>query len=36
MFRFTIKYNSLWDFGPRLVGLFLYEDFFEDKYFGLC
>ncbi len=26
VFRFTIEYNSLMDFGPRVVGIFLYED----------
>ncbi len=27
MFRFIIEYSSLMDFGPQVVGLFLYEDF---------
>ncbi len=27
MFRFIIEYSSLRDFGPYVVGLFLYEDF---------
>jgi hypothetical protein len=27
VFRFIIEYSSLSDFGPKLVGLFLYEDF---------
>jgi len=27
VFRFIIKYNSLRDFGPELLGLFLYEEF---------
>jgi hypothetical protein len=27
VFRFTIEYNKLRDFGPQVVGLFLYEDF---------
>jgi hypothetical protein len=35
VFIFIIKYNSLMDFGPHVVGLFSYEDF-ERWYFGLC
>ncbi len=27
VFRFLIEYSSLMDFGPYLIGLFLYEDF---------
>ncbi len=27
VFRFIIKYSSLRDFGPQVIGLFLYEDF---------
>jgi hypothetical protein len=27
VFRFIIEYSSLRDFGPLVVGLFLYEDF---------
>ncbi len=27
VFRFIIAYSSLRDFGPYLIGLFLYEDF---------
>jgi hypothetical protein len=27
VFRFIIEYNRLRDFGPYVVGLFLYEDF---------
>jgi hypothetical protein len=27
VFRFIIEYSSLMDFGPQVVGLFLYEDF---------
>ncbi len=27
VFRFIIEYTSLRDFGPQVVGLFLYEDF---------
>jgi hypothetical protein len=27
VFRFIIEYSSLIDFGPEVVGLFLYEDF---------
>jgi hypothetical protein len=27
VFRFIIEYNKLMDFGPQVVGLFLYEDF---------
>jgi len=27
VFRFIIKYNSLRDFGPEVLGLFLYEEF---------
>jgi hypothetical protein len=27
VFRFTIEYSRLMDFGPYIVGLFLYEDF---------
>ncbi len=27
MFRFIIEYSSLRDFGPKVMGLFLYEDF---------
>ncbi len=30
MFRFTIEYSSLRDFGPYQIGLFLYEDFLKD------
>ncbi len=29
MFRFIIKYSSLKDFGPYVVGLFLYKDFLK-------
>ncbi len=29
MFRFIIEYSSLRDFGPYVIGLFLYEDFFK-------
>jgi hypothetical protein len=29
VFRFIIEYSSLMDFGPRAVGLFLYEDFWK-------
>ncbi len=29
MFRFIIKYNSLRDFGPEVLGLFLYEEFWK-------
>jgi hypothetical protein len=27
VFRFIIEFSSLRDFGPWLIGLFLYEDF---------
>jgi hypothetical protein len=27
VFKFIIEYNSLRDFGPPVIGLFLYEDF---------
>jgi hypothetical protein len=27
VFRFIIEYSSLRDFGPYLIGPFLYEDF---------
>jgi hypothetical protein len=27
VFRFIIEYSSLRDFGPYVIGLFLYEDF---------
>jgi hypothetical protein len=27
VFRFTIEYSSLRDFGPYIIDLFLYEDF---------
>jgi hypothetical protein len=27
VFRFIIEYSSLMDFGPYVIGLFLYEDF---------
>jgi hypothetical protein len=27
VFQFIIEYSSLMDFGPHVVGLFLYEDF---------
>jgi hypothetical protein len=27
VFGFIIEYSSLMDFGPQVVGLFLYEDF---------
>jgi len=27
VFRFIIKYSNLKEFGPYLIGLFLYEDF---------
>jgi hypothetical protein len=30
VFGFIIGFSSLTDFGPEVVGLFLYEDFFED------
>jgi hypothetical protein len=26
VFRFIIEYSSLRDFGPQVIGLFLYED----------
>jgi hypothetical protein len=29
VFRFIIEYNKLMDFGPQVVGLFLYEDFWK-------
>jgi hypothetical protein len=29
VFRFIIKYNSLTNFGPQIVGLFLYKDFLK-------
>jgi hypothetical protein len=29
VFRFIIKYSSLKDFGPYVVGLFLYKDFLK-------
>jgi hypothetical protein len=29
VFRFIIEYSSLRDFGPYVIGLFLYEDFFK-------
>jgi hypothetical protein len=29
MFRFITVYNSLRDFGPLVIGLFLYEDFWK-------
>jgi hypothetical protein len=29
MFRFIIEYNSLMDFGPHVVGLFLCKDFLK-------
>jgi hypothetical protein len=29
VFRFIIEYSSLRDFGPKLLGLFLYEDFWK-------
>ncbi len=27
--RFIIEYGSLWDFGPYVIGLFLYEGFWR-------
>jgi hypothetical protein len=27
VFRFIIEYSSLSDFGPKVIDLFLYEDF---------
>jgi hypothetical protein len=27
VFRFIIEYSSLRDFGPYIIGLFLYEEF---------
>jgi hypothetical protein len=27
VFRFIVEYGSLMDFGPQVVGLFLYGDF---------
>jgi hypothetical protein len=27
VFRFIIEYSNLMDFGPEVVGLFLFEDF---------
>ncbi len=27
VFKFIIEYSSLRDFGPQVIGLFLYEDF---------
>ncbi len=27
VFRFLIEYSSLRDFGPYVIGLFLYKDF---------
>jgi len=27
VFRFMIEYHSFRDFGPQVIGLFLYEDF---------
>jgi hypothetical protein len=29
VFRFIIEYSSLRDFGPWVIGLFLYEDFLK-------
>ncbi len=29
VFRFTIEYSSLRDFGPYIIGLFWYEDFWK-------
>ncbi len=29
MFRFIIKYSSLMDFGPHVVGQLLYMEFFK-------
>ncbi len=29
VFRFIIEYSSLRDFGPYVIDLILYEDFFE-------
>ncbi len=29
MFRFIIEYSSFMDFGPYVIGLFLYEDFLK-------
>ncbi len=29
VFRFKIEYSSLRDFGPKVIGLFLYEDFWK-------
>jgi hypothetical protein len=30
VFRFNIEYSRLMDFGPLVIGLFLYEDFLKD------
>jgi hypothetical protein len=30
VFRFIIEYSSFRDFGPKVVGLFLYEDLLKD------
>ncbi len=30
VFRFVIEYSSLRDFGPEVIGLFLYEGFLKD------
>jgi hypothetical protein len=27
VYRFIIEYSSLMDFGPWIIGIFLYEDF---------
>jgi hypothetical protein len=29
VFRFIIEYSSLSDFGPKVIDLFLYEDFWK-------
>jgi hypothetical protein len=29
VFRFIIEYSSLRDFDPKVIGLFLYEDFWK-------
>ncbi len=36
-FRFIIEYIVVvMDFGPSIIGLFLYEDFKKMTFFGLC
>ncbi len=30
MYKFIIEHNNLMDFGPQVIGLFLYKDFLKD------